>query len=55
MKLSKSYVNLFTNQNYFRNSKMCCLRCGYTYIDKLKSSDIMGLVFPNPRFYLVNL
>lgn len=27
---------------------MCCLRCGYTYIDKLKSSDIMGLVFPNP-------
>lgn len=27
---------------------MCCFRCGYTYIDKLKSSDMMGLVFPNP-------
>lgn len=27
---------------------MCCLRCVYTYIDKIKSSDIMGLVFPNP-------
>lgn len=27
---------------------MCCLICGYTYIDKLKSSYIMDLVFPNP-------